>query len=93
MPVIKSARLCWGQHYHLLRYHQVPAASRHEAHITADFPLPDGCTTEDVRQALNHLVRRHEGLRTVYDLHAQPWPLQRVELPGSAARHRGDHRR
>lgn len=81
MPVIKSARLCWGQHYHLLRYHQVPAASRHEAHITADFPLPDGCTTEDVKQALNHLVRRHEGLRTVYDLHARPWPLQRVELP------------
>jgi len=81
MPVIKSARLCWGQHYHLLRYHQVPAASRHEAHIAADFPLPDGCTTEDVKQALNHLVRRHEGLRTVYDLRAQPWPMQRVELP------------
>ncbi|WP_194911402.1 condensation domain-containing protein [Catenulispora rubra] len=81
MTVIKSARLCWGQHYHLLRYHQVPAASRHEAHITADFPLPAGCTTEDVGRALNHLVRRHEGLRTVYDLHAGPWPMQRVELP------------
>lgn len=81
MTVIKSARLCWGQHYHLLRYHQVPAASRHESHINADFPLPDGCTTEDVRRALDHLVRRHEGLRTVYDLHARPWPLQRVEYP------------
>ena len=81
MHASKSARLCWGQHYHLLRYHQVPAESRHEAHITADYPLPDGCTSEHVRQALNHLVRRHEGLRTVYDLHARPWPLQRVEPP------------
>lgn len=81
MPAAKSARLCWGQHYHLLRYHQVPASSRHEAHITADYPLPDGCTTRHVVQALSHLVRRHEGLRTVYDLHTHPWPLQRVEPP------------
>ncbi|MCX4750455.1 condensation domain-containing protein [Kitasatospora sp. NBC_01287] len=81
MLATRSARLCWGQHYHLLRYHQVPAGSRHEAHITADYPLPAGCTTEHARQALTQLVRRHEGLRTVYDLRARPWPLQRVEPP------------
>lgn len=80
-PVSKSAQLCWGQHFLLLRYHQLPAESRHEAHITTDYPVPDGCTMEHVRQALSHVVRRHEGLRTVYDLDARPWPLQRVERP------------
>ncbi|MDI5964578.1 condensation domain-containing protein [Streptantibioticus silvisoli] len=87
MPVSRSAQLCWGQHYHLLRYHQVPEVSRHEAHIKAEYPLPDGCTTEHVRRALNHLVRRHEGLRTVYDLDAHPWPLQRVEPPAPLPLH------
>jgi hypothetical protein len=75
----KSAELCWGQHHHLLRYLGVPPRSRHEAHITTSYPLPAGCTTGQVRSALNYLVRRHEVLRTVYDLDARPWPLQRVE--------------
>jgi len=79
MPAAKSADLGWGQRHHLLRYHQVPAADRHEAHITASYPLPAGCGTSHVRAALNHLVRRHEALRTVYDLDASPWPRQRVE--------------
>ena len=81
MPASKSARLCWGQHFLLLRYHQLPAESRHEAHILTDHPVPDGCTMEHAGQALSHVVRRHEGLRTVYDLDARPWPLQRVEAP------------
>jgi Condensation domain len=81
MPASKSARLCWGQQFLLLRYHQLPAESRHEAHITTDYPVPEGCTLEQVGQALSHVVRRHEGLRTVYDLDARPWPLQRVEPP------------
>ena len=75
----KSAELCWGQHHHLLRYLGVPARSRHEAHITTSYPLPAGCTVGHVRSALDYLVRRHEVLRTVYDLDARPWPLQRVE--------------
>lgn len=81
MPASKSARLCWGQHFLLLRYHQLPAESRHEAHILTDYPVPEGCTMEHARKALGHVVRRHEGLRTVYDLEARPWPLQRVEPP------------
>ena len=81
MPAAKSADLCWGQHHHLLRYQQVPAASRYEAHITTSFPLPPGCTTAHVRAALTHLVRRHEVLRTTYDLAAWPAPRQRVGPP------------
>lgn len=82
MPAAKSANLCWGQHHHVLRYQQVPAESRHEAHITTSYPLPDGATTADVRAVLTCLVRRHEVLRTVYDLHAHPWPRQVVDPPG-----------
>lgn len=81
MPAAKSANLCWGQHHHVLRYLHVPAESRHEAHITTSYPLPDGATTADVRAALTCLVRRHEVLRTVYDVHARPWPRQIVEPP------------
>ncbi|WP_165984856.1 condensation domain-containing protein [Streptomyces sp. YIM 98790] len=76
---IRTAPLCWGQHHHVLRYLHAPEASRHEAHITTSYPLPEGCTTTHVRAALNHLVRRHEGLRTVYDLYARPWPRQLVQ--------------
>ncbi|MDT0267368.1 condensation domain-containing protein [Streptomyces sp. DSM 44915] len=81
MPPVRSANLCWGQHHHVLRYLAAPAASRHEAHIATSYPLPPGCTTEHVRAALTHLVRRHEGLRTVYDLNAAPWPRQLVRPP------------
>jgi hypothetical protein len=79
MPAAKIAGLGRGQHHHLLRYHQVPAPDRHEAHITASYPLPAGCAPEHVRAALTYLVRRHEVLRTVYDVGARPWPAQRVE--------------
>lgn len=81
MRAAKSANLCWGQHHHVLRYLAVPAASRHEAHITTSYPLPEGCTTQHVRSALTYLTRRHEILRTVYDLDAAPWPRQRVDPP------------
>ncbi|WP_181727321.1 condensation domain-containing protein [Streptomyces sp. PT12] len=82
MRTVRSARLCWGQHHHVLRYLCAPPASRHEAHITTSYPLPDGCAPAHVRAALTHLVRRHEVLRTVYDLGAQPWPRQLVQPPG-----------
>ncbi|MEV4050093.1 condensation domain-containing protein [Amycolatopsis sp. NPDC049688] len=86
MPEGKSANLCWGQHHHLLRYLRVPAPSRHEAHIGTSYPLPAGCTVAAVRAALTHLVRRHEVLRTVYDLtgtaaDGRAWPRQLVQPP------------
>ncbi len=82
MSAPKSADLCWGQHHHLLHYLQVPAEFRHDAHIAITHPLPAGTGTAHVRSALNYLIRRHEVLRTVYDLHALPWPQQRVQPPG-----------
>jgi Condensation domain len=82
MPASKSAELCWGQRYHWLRYQQVPAGSRHEAHITDTSPVPEGVTVAQLRSALTYLTRRHEVMRTVYDLHASPRPRQRVMPPG-----------
>lgn len=78
-PAVKSADLCWGQRYLWLRYQQVPAWSRHEAHIVANCSLPDGISLIELRTALNYLIRRHEALRTVYDATAHPWPQQRVQ--------------
>lgn len=82
MPEVRSADLCWGQRYHWLRYHQVPAGARHDAHIVANCPLPEGLSLAGLRTALGYLVRRHEGLRTVFDARAVPGPRQRVEPPG-----------
>jgi Condensation domain len=81
IPALKRADLCWGQRYHWLRYQQVPPGLRHDAHIVANCPLPDGVSMTDLRTAMNHLVRRHEALRTVYDLRAEPWPQQLVAPP------------
>ncbi|MFJ4408903.1 condensation domain-containing protein [Streptomyces sp. NPDC088910] len=82
MPEVRSADLCWGQRYHWLRYQQVPAGARHDAHIVTNYPLPQGLSLTGLRSALAYLVRRHEGLRTVFDAHARPGPRQRVEPPG-----------
>lgn len=82
MPASKSANLCWGQRYHWLRYQHVPPGSRHEAHIVDTFALPPGLSTPRLRSALNHLVRRHEVLRTVYRTQDGPWPRQVVQSPG-----------
>ncbi|MGH3415910.1 MAG: condensation domain-containing protein, partial [Actinocrinis sp.] len=81
----KSANLGWGQRYHWLRYQHVPPGSRHEAHIVDTFALPPGLSTARLRSALNHLVRRHEVLRTVYRTQDGPWPRQVVQSPGPMA--------
>lgn len=77
----RSADLCWGQRYHWLRYLSAPAGSRHEAHITDNFPLPAGVTIAHIQVALNYLVRRHEVLRTVFALDAHGRPRQHVQQP------------
>ncbi|MBY8885315.1 hypothetical protein K7472_10705 [Streptomyces sp. PTM05] len=82
MPEVRSSELCWGQRYHWLRYHQVPPGARHDAHIVANCPLPEGLSLSRLRAVLDHLVLRHETLRTVYDADALPWPRQRVQPPG-----------
>ncbi|MEU6848699.1 condensation domain-containing protein [Actinacidiphila alni] len=81
MPEVRSADLCWGQRYHWLRYQQVPAGTRHDAHIVVNTPLPEGLSLAGLKSALGYLVRRHEGLRTVFDADAAPGPRQRVEPP------------
>lgn len=82
MPEVKSADLCWGQRHQWLHYQQAPEGTRHDAHLVVSRPLPDGTTVADVQATVNHLVRRHEVLRTVYDANARPGPRQRVQPPG-----------
>ncbi|EWM18217.1 condensation domain-containing protein, partial [Kutzneria sp. 744] len=79
--VAKSADLGWGQRHHVLHYLQTPADARHDMHIAINHPVPEGTTVAHVRSALAYLVRRHEILRTVYDLLARPWPQQVVQPP------------
>ena len=78
MPALKSANLCWGQRYHWLRYQHAPSGMRHEAHIVDNYPLPDGVSLGHIQAVLNHLVRRHEVLRTVYDPGASPPPAAKL---------------
>ena len=81
MAVVRRADLCWGQRYHWLRYQQMPSGARHDSHIVVHCPLPAGLTMSTVRAVVNHLVRRHEALRTVVDPTATPWPQQLVQAP------------
>jgi D-alanine-D-alanine ligase-like ATP-grasp enzyme len=81
--VAKSADLGWGQRHHVLHYLQTPADARHDMHIAINHPVPAGTTVEHVRSALTYLVRRHEILRTVYNLLATPWPQQVVQPPAA----------
>jgi D-alanine-D-alanine ligase-like ATP-grasp enzyme len=85
--VAKIANLCWGQRHHLLRYLQTPADSRHDMHIAINHPVPVGTTVEHVRSALTYVIRRHEILRTVYDLLARSGPQQVVQPPAAPVLH------
>ncbi|HEY7594361.1 MAG TPA: condensation domain-containing protein [Actinophytocola sp.] len=87
MSAARQAELCWGQRYHWLRYQAVPEDARHDAHIVVRSPLPGGVTVAHLRTALNLLVRRHEALRTVYHVDADPWPRQQVRPPAPVPLH------
>jgi hypothetical protein len=78
---VRSAELCWGQRYHWLRYQSVPPAARHDAHIVVNCALPEGLSLPALRSALDYLVRRHEGLRTVVDPAGRSGPRQVVQPP------------
>ncbi|MEU4833949.1 condensation domain-containing protein [Streptosporangium sp. NPDC023615] len=76
---MKSANLCWGQRHMWLRFHQLPPRHRRETHVVLRFDLPAGLTVAACRAMLTYLVRRHEILRTTFDL--SPEPAQRVHPP------------
>ncbi|WP_353942653.1 condensation domain-containing protein [Streptomyces sp. HUAS MG91] len=79
----KSARLGRGQRYFWLHHHQLPPGSRHDTHIVLDPPLPEGIAPVRIKAALNHLVRRHEALRTTFPIGADGLPEQRVHPPAA----------
>ncbi|MER5651253.1 condensation domain-containing protein [Streptosporangium sp. NPDC002524] len=73
---MESANLCWGQRYMWLRLHQLPPGHQRETHVVLRFDLPPGLTVAACRTMLTRLTRRHEILRTTFDL--GPEPAQRV---------------
>ncbi|MFI6499685.1 condensation domain-containing protein [Nonomuraea typhae] len=79
---MKTAKLCWGQRYMWLRFHQLPPGHRHETHVVLRLGVYEGVTVADCRATLTYLARRHEALRTTFHLDGDGDPYQRVHPPG-----------
>ncbi|MBF9132824.1 hypothetical protein I0C86_28275 [Plantactinospora sp. S1510] len=83
MPGERSASLCWGQRYVWLNHHHLPPGSRHELNLSLSYDPPPGSTVENLRTAVEALVRRHEALRTTLHWDGTDGPVQRVSPPMS----------
>ncbi|GGM61252.1 hypothetical protein GCM10011608_52920 [Micromonospora sonchi] len=83
--VTRSADICWGQRYFWLHRHWIPTDARHDEHIVLRHDLPAKLSTARVRMALNHLVRRHEALRTTFHVGPDGGPRQVVHPPAPLA--------
>ncbi|MFI6225932.1 condensation domain-containing protein [Micromonospora echinospora] len=70
--------LSWGQRYMWLAHQRLAPDARHELNIVARYEPPAGATVRTLRLALNHLVRRHQGLRTTFH---PDGPHQQVHPP------------
>ncbi|MFI6908585.1 condensation domain-containing protein [Nonomuraea sp. NPDC050394] len=79
---MKTAKLCWGQRYMWLRFHQLPPAHRHETHVVLRLGVHEGITLANCRATLTYLARRHEALRTTFHLDGDGDPYQKVNPPG-----------
>ncbi|MFI6298513.1 condensation domain-containing protein [Nonomuraea sp. NPDC050790] len=79
---MKTAKLCWGQRYMWLRFHQLPPAHRHETHVVLRLGVHEGITLANCRATLTYLARRHEALRTTFHLDGDGDPYQKVDPPG-----------
>ncbi|MCW3816379.1 condensation domain-containing protein [Micromonospora sp. DR5-3] len=74
--MVTSAPLTFGQLAIWRDVESVPRDRWHEPNIVQAWELPAGTGTADVRAALAALVRRHESLRTTYDLSDPAAPRQ-----------------
>lgn len=79
--MITSARLTFGQLAILRDVEPVPRDRWHEPNLAEIWTLPVGTTMIAVREALAVLVRRHESLRTTYDLTGSGGPRQLLHQP------------
>ncbi|WLW54349.1 condensation domain-containing protein [Streptomyces sp. YU58] len=68
-----------SQEYYWFFYYAVPECKG--ILISDVFPVPDGATVQAVEAAVDHLVRRHEALRTTYPLGPHGRPVQHVLEP------------
>ncbi|WP_329101202.1 condensation domain-containing protein [Micromonospora sp. NBC_01699] len=79
--MITSARLTFGQLAIVRDVEDVPRQRWYEPNLSAVWDLPAGTTMAAVRGALGVLVRRHESLRTTYDLAGAGGPEQLLHPP------------
>jgi len=73
-----SAQLTLGQLAIMRDIESIPTDRWHEPNLVDRWVLPAGVGTTEVRAALAALVRRHESLRTTYDLGDRRCPAQLV---------------
>jgi hypothetical protein len=75
----RTSSLCWSHRYIWLDHHHRPTDAQGELNFMVSVDPPPGSTVASLRLAADNMVRRHEGLRTTYDLTG---PVQRVHPPG-----------
>lgn len=81
MSFEQQTELGWSQRYLWLCHCMLPPHARREYNISLRWTPPDGATADSVTAALDHLVRRHENLRTTYHEGTGDGPVQRVHQP------------
>lgn len=82
MAAHRTAPLTWGQRNIWLDHQQLPPSARHELNFSVDYTPPEGSTAQNLRRALDALVRRYESLRSTYGWVPGRGAVQRVEPPG-----------
>ncbi|MFC5286540.1 condensation domain-containing protein [Actinokineospora guangxiensis] len=82
MAAHRTAPLTWGQRNIWLDHQQLPPSARHELNFSVDYTPPEGSTAQNLRRALDALVRRYESLRSTYGWVPGQGAVQRVEPPG-----------
>ncbi|TDC63748.1 hypothetical protein E1258_09795 [Micromonospora sp. KC207] len=82
-PVVGDAPLTWSQRHIWLGHHSLPVAARREFNIVMRYAPPPGSSVDSLQAALEHLVSRHQSLRTSFPLTGLNGVAQRVHPPGS----------
>ena len=81
MSIEQQTELGWSQRYLWLCHSTLPPRARREYNISLRWEPPVGSTVDSVTATLDHLVRRHDNLRTTYHEGTGDGPVQRVHPP------------
>jgi Condensation domain len=85
VPGTISAPLTFGQLAVWRDIESMPLHSRQDSNAVLTWPIADGCSRGQVRQALDGLAIRHEALRTVYECSSGDRPVQVVHDASSVS--------